>query len=79
MTNGGVLTPGTDIRACQFSLDGLRAVRARATGWPVFAKSVPSMVLSPALTEVRDSLSPSMKVDERGSPCTWLVWSGSPL
>lgn len=39
MTSGGVMTPGTDIRACQFSLDELRAVvdEAHRLGLPVTA------------------------------------------
>jgi imidazolonepropionase-like amidohydrolase len=39
MTSGGVMTAGTDIRACQFSLDELRAVveEAHRLGLPVTA------------------------------------------
>ncbi|RSM43451.1 hypothetical protein DMB66_53365 [Actinoplanes sp. ATCC 53533] len=39
MTSGGVMTPGTDITACQFSLDELRAVvdEAHRLGLPVTA------------------------------------------
>ncbi|SNY28146.1 amidohydrolase family protein [Paractinoplanes atraurantiacus] len=39
MTSGGVMTPGTDIRACQFSLGELRAVvdEAHRLGLPVTA------------------------------------------
>jgi imidazolonepropionase-like amidohydrolase len=39
MTSGGVMTPGTDIRACQFSLDELHAVvdQAHQLGLPVTA------------------------------------------
>jgi len=39
MTSGGVMTPGTDIRACQFSLEELRAVvdQAHQLGLPVTA------------------------------------------
>jgi imidazolonepropionase-like amidohydrolase len=39
MTSGGVLTPNTDIRACQFTLDELRAVvdEAHRLGLPVTA------------------------------------------
>jgi imidazolonepropionase-like amidohydrolase len=39
MTSGGMMTPGTDIRACQFSLDELRAVvdQAHKLGLPVIA------------------------------------------
>jgi imidazolonepropionase-like amidohydrolase len=39
MASGGVMTPGTDIRACQFSLDELRAVveEAHRLGLPVTA------------------------------------------
>ena len=39
MTSGGIMTPGTDIRACQFSLDELRAAvdEAHRLGLPVTA------------------------------------------
>jgi imidazolonepropionase-like amidohydrolase len=39
MTSGGVLTPGTDLAACQFTLDELRAVvdEAHRLGLPVTA------------------------------------------
>ena len=39
MTSGGVMSPGTDIRACQFGLDELRAVvdEAHRLGLPVTA------------------------------------------
>jgi imidazolonepropionase-like amidohydrolase len=39
MTSGGVMTPGTDVRACQFSLEELRAVvdEAHRRGLPVTA------------------------------------------
>jgi imidazolonepropionase-like amidohydrolase len=39
MTSGGVMTPGTDIRACQFSLEELRAAvdEAHRLGLPVTA------------------------------------------
>ncbi|HEX6871273.1 MAG TPA: amidohydrolase family protein [Micromonosporaceae bacterium] len=39
MASGGVLTPGTDVAACQFTLDELRAVteQAHAAGLPVTA------------------------------------------
>lgn len=39
MTSGGVMTPGTDIRACQFTLDELRAVvdETHRLGLPVTA------------------------------------------
>ena len=39
MTSGGVMTPGTDVRACQFGLDELQAVvdEAHRLGLPVTA------------------------------------------
>ena len=43
MTSGGVMTRGTDIRACQFSLEELRAVvdEAHRLGLPVTATPMP--------------------------------------
>lgn len=68
MASGGVLTPATDIRACQFSLDELRAVveEAHRLGVPVTAHAHALAAIKQCVTAGVDGIEHCSFLTDRG-------------
>ena len=68
MASGGMLTPGTDVRACQFSLDELRAVveEAHRLGLPATAHAHALAAIEQCVTAGVDGIEHCSFLTDRG-------------